>query len=307
MYKAGFIGLIGQPNAGKSTLLNNLVKERVSIVSSKPQTTRRRVIGLTNKEQGQLIFVDAPGVLNAQKGLNAFLTQEALDVIEQSDVIIAVLGIDTENKEDIEKIVELCVSSKKAWMAVITKVDIERFQARILKIEDILAKHKSCRGIFKVSDEDCRARKQDFEIIREQIFEKCLELLPESPKPLYDVELYTPHSVKELTAEIIREKCFEVLHHEIPYNIAVRMQKFDESGDLPKIYCEILVAKESQKPIVIGKKGETIKEIGILARKEVEKMMGQKVFLSLEVSVRQDWFENKNIMRDLGYFSDNKK
>lgn len=302
MYKAGFVGLIGQPNAGKSTLLNILVKERVSIVSSKPQTTRRRVLGISSSDKGQIVFVDAPGVIRAEKGLNAFLTQEALDVIEQSDVIFAILAIDSERKEEIEEIVKLAVESKKPWIAVITKSDVEEFHRRIISIEEMVMKHKNCKAVFKISNQ----WREDLELVRNEMIAKVLELLPESPQPLYDIELYTPHTVKEMAAEIVREKCFEVLHHEIPYTIAVRMQKFDESGPLPKIYCEILVAKESHKPIVIGKKGDNIKNIGTLARKEIEKMMGQKVFLSLEVTVRENWTENRNIMKDLGYFSDNK-
>ncbi len=302
MYKAGFIGLIGQPNAGKSTLLNILVKERVSIVSSKPQTTRRRVLGISSQSEGQVVFVDAPGVITAQKGLNAFLTQEALDVIDQSDAILAILAIDSEKKEDIARIVELAVESKKPWIAVITKTDLEAHHPRILKIEEMLSKHKNCKATFKISSQ----WKEDLDIVREEILKACLNLLPESPQPLYDIELYTPHSVKEMAAEIVREKCFENLHHEVPYNIAVRMQKFDESEKMPRIYCEILVTKESHKPIVIGKKGETIKQIGMQARKEIEKLMGQKIFLSLEVTIRENWTENRNIMKDLGYFSDNK-
>ncbi len=300
MFKAGFIGLIGQPNAGKSTLMNLLVKERVSIVSSKPQTTRRRVLGIASADHGQIVFVDAPGVLTAQKGLNAFLTQEALDVIEQSDVIMAVLAVDTAKKEDIEKIISMAVESKRPWFAVITKTDMQELSRRIIAIEELLAQHKSCKAVFRISSE----WKEDGELIRKEILEKCMDLLPDSPAPLYDIELFTPHTVKELSAEIIREKCFEVLHHEVPYSIAIRMQKFDESGPVPKIFAEILVSKESHKPIVIGKKGEGIKKIGTLARKEIEKMMDQKVYLSLEVTVRENWFENRNIMKDLGYISE---
>jgi GTP-binding protein Era len=145
-------------------------------------------------------------------------------------------------------------------------------------------------------------KKEDAKAVRQEILRLCFSKLPESPKPLYDIELFTPHNVKDLVAEIVREQCFEVLHHEIPYNIAVRIQKFDESDPkMPRIHAEILVAKESHKPILIGKGGATIKEIGILARKHIEKMMDQKVYLGLEVTVRENWFENKMIMKELGY------
>jgi GTP-binding protein Era len=299
MYRSGFVGLIGQPNAGKSSLMNLLVQEKVSIVTPKPQTTRRRVLGIVSEDQGQAVFVDAPGVLKAAKGLNAFLTQEATDVIEQSDLLIAVIATDTETKEQAQDILDMVIASKKPWMMVITKVDMIEFQRRIDTLKELAAKHKSCLGVIEASN---TWKKEDAKAVRQEILRLCFSKLPESPKPLYDIELFTPHNVKDLVAEIVREQCFEVLHHEIPYNIAVRIQKFDESDPkMPRIHAEILVAKESHKPILIGKGGATIKEIGMLARKSIEKMMDQKVYLGLEVTVRENWFENKMIMKELGY------
>lgn len=298
MYRSGFVGLIGQPNAGKSTLMNLLVKEKVSIVTAKPQTTRRRILGIVSVDEGQAVFVDAPGVLKAAKGLNAFLSQEAQDVIEQSDLLIAVLALDTETKEQAEEIIEMVVASKKPWFAVITKTDLVEFLRRREALREMIAKHKSCLGIVEASTKG----KEESEAARAEILRLAFSKLPESPQPLYDIELFTPHNVKDLVTEIIREQAFEVLHHEIPYNIAVRIQKFDESDPkLPKIYAEILVSRDSHKPILIGKGGATIKEIGTLARKGIEKLMGQKVFLGLEVSVRENWFENKKLMKELGY------
>ncbi len=298
MYRSGFVGLIGQPNAGKSTLMNMLVKEKVSIVTAKPQTTRRRILGIVSEDEGQAVFVDAPGVLKASKGLNGFLAQEAEDVIEQSDLLMAVLALDTESKEQAELIVSMVADSKKPWFAVITKMDMSDFLRRLQPLKDMCMKHKNCLGIVEVSSQ----WRDDKEAARKEILRLCFSSLPESPQPLYDIELFTPHNTKDLVAEIVRESCFEVLHHEIPYNIAVRLQKFDESDPkMPKIYAEILVSKESHKPILIGKGGVTIKEIGMLARKGIENLMGQKVFLGLEVSIRENWFENKNIMKELGY------
>ena len=298
MYRCGFVGLIGQPNAGKSSLMNILVQEKVSIVTAKPQTTRRRVLGIVSDDQGQVIFVDAPGVLKAAKGLNAFLTQEAEDVIKQSDFLIAVLALDTASKEQAEEIIKMVSESGKPWMTVITKVDLTEFMRRIAPLRDLSLKHKSCLGIVEMSS----SWRDDAKAARAEILRICLTKLPDTPKPLYDIELFTPHNTKDLVCEIIREQCFEVLHHEIPYQIAVRMVKFDEADPkMPRIHAEILVSRDSHKPILIGKAGATIKEIGMLARKGIEKMMGQKVYLGLEVSVRDDWSENKNIMKELGY------
>jgi GTP-binding protein Era len=298
MYRSGFVGLIGQPNAGKSSLMNLLVQEKVSIVTPKPQTTRRRILGIVSNPDGQVVFVDAPGILDANQGLNAFLTKEANDVIEQSDLLIAVLALDTKTKEQASEIIEMIVKAKKPWFAVITKVDMTEFARRGETLREMCLKHKNCLGVVESSN----TWKADAKLVRDEVLRLCLSKLPESPKPLYDLELFTPHNVKDLAAEIIREQCFEVLHHEIPYNIAVRIQKFDESDPkMPRIQAEILVAKDSHKPILIGKGGVTIKEIGSLARKNIEKLMDQKVFLGLEVSVRENWFENKMLMKELGY------
>lgn len=302
MYKSGFVGLIGQPNAGKSTLMNLLVDEKVSIVTPKPQTTRRRMMGIVSRDEGQIIYVDAPGVLRPGKGLNGFLAKEAMDVIQQSDVLMAVLALDTKEKEHIEDIIKLVDESKKPWFAVITKTDMSELSRRIEKLKEILSLHKNCFGIVEFSSSDARDMREYRGNAKKQIYDLSLLKLPETPKPLYDVELFTPHTTKELVAEIVREQCFEVLHHEIPYSIAVRVSKYDESNaKMPKIYGEILVSKESHKPILIGKGGETIKEIGTLSRKGIEKMLGQKVFLNLEVLVREDWFDNTKLMKELGY------
>lgn len=302
MYKSGFVGLIGQPNAGKSTLMNLLVDEKVSIVTAKPQTTRRRMMGIVSKDQGQIIYVDAPGVLRPGKGLNGFLAKEAMDVIQQSDVLMAVLAVDTKEKEQLEDVIKMVEESKKPWFAVITKTDMTELYRRVETLKEILAQHKNCFGVVEMTSSDARDLREVRGNARKQIYDLSLQKLPETPKPLYDVELFTPHTTKELVAEIVREQCFEVLHHEIPYSIAVRISKFDESdAKMPKIYAEILVSKESHKPILIGKGGATIKEIGTLARKGVEKMLDQKVFLSLEVLVRENWFENTKLMEELGY------
>lgn len=297
-YKAGFLGLIGQPNAGKSTLMNFLVDEKVSIVSSKPQTTRRRILGIWSTEKGQVVFVDAPGLINSDSGLNGFLAQEAQDVIANSDALLAILSIDEQKPEDAEKVLDLVSKSGKPWMGVITKTDIEEKAHRIL----ILKKMIEDRG-GKAMSISATAYAGDVEE-REAMLIEFLELMPDSPAPLYDTELFTNENVREMAAEIIREKCFENLHHEVPYNIAIRIVKFDETGDLPKIYAEIIVARESQKAIVIGKGATVIKKIGMDARKELEKLMDEKVFLDLNVVAKPEWFGNKRIMKELGYVRD---
>jgi GTP-binding protein Era len=305
MYQAGFVGLIGQPNAGKSTLMNSLVQEKISIVTPKPQTTRRRILGMVNRPKSQIIFVDAPGVIQAAKGLNGFLALEAQDVISQSDFLIAVLAVDTKEKEEIEQIIELINKSNKKWIAVINKVDLMDFRRRVEMIKEICLKHKNCLKVVEFSS----TWKNDAKEALEEIYQICEQNLPTSPAPLYDVELFTPHTLRELVGEIIREQCFEVLHQELPYSIAVRIQKYDEDSrpDLVKIYAEVLVSKENHKAMVIGQKAATIKQIGMMARKQIEKLVDKKVFLQLDVAVRENWFENKNLMKELGYVMERKE
>lgn len=297
-FKAGFLGLIGQPNAGKSTLMNFLVDEKVSIVSAKPQTTRRRILGIWSSEAGQIVFVDAPGVIKSDKGLNGFLAQEAQDVIASSDALLAVISVDEEKPEDAEKVIEMVSKSGKPWIGVITKTDIAEKAHRLMILKRMIEEKNGKALSISVS-----ALKGDKEAAedREAMLMEFLELLPETPAPLYDVELFTNENIREMVCEIIREKCFEFLHQEIPYSLAVRILKFDEEGALPKIYTEILVTKENHKAIVIGKEASMIKKIGMESRKEIEKLMDSKVFLDVQVTCKPDWFENKRTMKELGY------
>lgn len=295
-YKAGFLGLIGQPNAGKSTLMNFLVEEKVSIVSAKPQTTRRRILGIWSTDQGQIVFVDAPGVVKADKGLNAFLAKEAEEVIGASDALLAIVSVDEEKPEDAGKIIDMVAKSGKPWMGIVTKADIAEKAHRVLILKKMI-EEKGGKAL-SISVKDSLNDKEE----REALLIEFLELLPESPAPLYDVELFTNENVREMVSEIIREKCFESLHQEIPYSLAVRILKFDENASpIPKIHAEIIVSKENHKAIVIGKEARVIKQIGMDARKEIEKLMGEKIFLDLNVACKPEWFENKKMMKELGY------
>ena len=294
-YRAGFVGLIGQPNAGKSSLMNFLVSEKVSIVTAKPQTTRRRVMGLYSSEQGQIIFVDAPGVVKSTSGLNSFLQKEAEDVIQSSDALLTVLSIDETEAERNQEIIDLAVKSKKPWMGIVTKTDITDKAHRVLILKDMI----ELNGVKALQVSNKKDKKKD----RSALLEEILQMLPLTEAPLYDPELFTTESVRALSEEIIREKCFELLAHEIPYNLAVHTRRFDEDAKpCPKIYVDIVVSKDSHKPIVVGKSGQVIKKIGEESRKEIQKIMGEnKVYLELNVVVKENWFENKNMMKELNY------
>jgi GTP-binding protein Era len=302
-YKAGFVGLIGLPNAGKSTLLNVLVQQKLSIVTSKPQTTRRRVLGVETFTSSQVIIVDAPGVVEASRGLNAFLQKEAQNVIGESDVLVAVLSIDEERKENLERIIQLVSTANKPWFYVITKVDLAHYFHRKEQIKsDLKEKYPEVKGI-----EFSNQWGKDLESFRADFFALALASLPTMPCPLYDPEIYTPHSTRELVAEIVREKCFELLSHELPYQIAVRIRSFDEQEKLVRIEADILVGKENHKAMVIGSGGAKIKQIGQAARADIEAMLDHPCFLNLTVVVRENWMENRLIMKELGYVSIDKK
>ncbi len=296
-YRSGFLGLIGQPNAGKSSLLNFLVKEKVSIVTNKPQTTRRRVIGLHTTEHGQIVFVDAPGLVKSTSGLNSFLEKEAHDVIKSSDALVAVLSLNEDTAERNQEIIELAKNSKKPWVGLITKIDLKDLDHRALILKGMI--EMAGGSTFSVSN--TKGTNQD----RLVILDELMQLLPEASAPLYNTDSYTTEHVRDLAAEIIREKCFEVLNYEIPYQLAVQIRKFEEDAKpCPKIYADILVAKDSHKPILIGKGAVNIKKIGQDARKEIEAIMQEKVFLDLNVVVKENWFENKVTMKDLKYVTE---
>ncbi len=291
-YRAGFVGLIGLPNSGKSTLMNALVGEKVSIVTSKPQTTRRRVMGLLSNEEMQIVFVDAPGVVNAKSGLNMFLHEEARDVISESDVLVAVLNIDEKSPAQLEEILTLVKESRKPWIALIHKVDLpELHRPQILRDKLSVLNVPIVQGSALTEPAG----------LKETLLKTLQPLLPEAAGPLYDEELYTLSTTRELCAEIIREKCFETLHQEVPFGLAVKVLIFNEESDVVKIHSEIMVAKENHRPIVIGAKGAALKKIGTDARKEIEKLLGEKVYLDLQVSSKRDWQRNRGIMKELGY------
>lgn len=295
--KAGFVGLIGLPNSGKSTLMNLMIEEKVSIVTPRPQTTRRRVHGIWSSAESQVVFVDAPGLVTSKPGLFDFLAKEALEVMSESDVLIAVLSLDLKSSEEAADVIEMVAKAKKPWIAVINKADLTALSHRILILRTMLVKHNVPIIIVSCENKDLFTKE-----VRPQLLAEIQKLLPESPAPLYDPELYTTENVRDMVCEIVREKCFLNLNDEVPYTIAVRPIEFKEDAvPVPKINLEILVAKDNHKGIVIGKGGSLLKKIGQEARVEIEKVMGRKIFLGLHVAAREDWYKNNRIMKELGY------
>lgn len=292
-YRAGFVGLVGHPNAGKSSLLNRLVDEKVAAVTPKPQTTRRRVLGIVTDDEAQIVFVDAPGLVKTATGINPFLQKELQSVIEDSDVLLAIVSLDTETPEMVDEILDMVAHQRKPWAVFINKSDLQEKAHRLGKIIEKIQLREGRYFVGTCSHEEG--------IPKEELLKFLRESMPTNPGPLYQGEIYTPHTLRELAVEMVREKCFEFLEKELPYQLAVRIIKFDESEVVPRLSFEILVSKDTHKGIVIGKGGATLKKIGTEARHEIEKLMGSKVFLQFHVAIRPQWMKNEKMMEELGY------
>lgn len=291
-FRAGFVALVGEPNAGKSTLLNALMSEKVSIVSEKPQTTRGRVTGILNLKNAQVIFVDAPGTLKSRSKINKFLQEEVKDVIDKADVICALLAADA-SEDAVKELVTEVQKSGKPWVALITKTDLLGSGTRTPRFFRYLLDGKIpfvSISVKKRAKEAC-----------EEVLERVVPLLPTSRAPLFADDLYTTQSMRQLAAEFIREACFDNLRQEIPYGLAVRIEEYKEGETLTKIRAHLMLDKTNHKAIVIGAKGATLKKIGSEARKSIEQLLGHKVFLELHVEVKANWTKNPRIMKELGY------
>lgn len=290
--KTGDVGFVGLPNSGKSTLLNALIGENVAIVSAKPQATRRRVQGILTHENYQVLVVDSPGFLfDAATPLHEFLVSEAKDVLATVNVIVVLVPTDLDNEKAFKKLVSEVQATKKKYIYCLTKSDLKPTDKARPIIESILA---SPQTVLKVSAKEPRQE------LLTKLFEVLDPHLAETEEFVHDEDMFTTERSRDLIAEYIREGCMEYLGQEIPYNVAVVIDSYKEEA-IPKIYATVFVNKESHKAIVIGRGGENLKQIGIYARKRFEDIIGDKVFLSLHVKVKEDWAKNKNFMNEIGY------
>ncbi len=295
--KTGFVALLGLPNAGKSTLMNAVIGEKVSIVSNKPQTTRQRVMGIWNEPGVQAVFVDAPGILHsASSELNKFLIEEYQDVLSGSDLAVLVLSPEPKFMKPQERVLTLVIESKKPAAAIITKGDLASHEEM-----GILIKQLEEAKIEYIIVSALKDKKET----RENVLKLIGPKLPESDKAMYDEDMYTTQTIRNMTAEIIREKCFENLSQELPYGLAIKVVEFKELEDITRVNAEILVVRESHKGIVIGKGGALLKKIGSDSRKDLEKLIGGKVYMEIFAKAKPDWMKNRGIMKELGYVIQN--
>lgn len=295
LLKCGYVSVIGLPNAGKSTLVNRVIGEQVSIVSPKAQTTRQSVRGIYTKEDTQIIFIDAPGFIQAETGLNHFIQKQWEEAIDNCDVILGVLNLDCDTEEKITNAIMTMASINKPKFAFINKVDLTKYAERLFIIEQRL-RDQNIPYMFGSAK---TASKENIESLIENLSER----LPRTESFLFDRSLYTLQTEKQISAEIIREKCFNLLGQEIPYQIGVNIIAFQEDPKCTKIFADIWISKERYKKIVVGNKGQKILDIGTEARKDIEKVLGQKIYLNLKVKLKDSWTKNPNMLKEIGYES----
>lgn len=293
MFHSGYIAIVGIPNVGKSTLLNALLGEKLSIVTDKPQTTRHRILGILNRPKAQLLFLDTPGIHSSAKLLNETIVDTALQAMGDADVVLHLVNPKPELNEADQKIAARAKDLGKPHLVVINKVDRVAKEALLPLIQKI-QEEWSPQEIIPVS----ALQRDGLEIVVKAIVAR----LPEGPA-YYPTDIYTEHDLRFLSAEIVREKAMDLLHQELPYSLATQTEAFDESGKIPHINVALIVEKDSQKGIVIGAKGAMIKRIGELARPDIEAMVGKKVFLELFVKVVDDWTKSQHRLRELGILS----
>lgn len=287
--KAGYVALVGRPNAGKSTLLNWLLGEKVAMVSHKAQATRKRLYAIVMHKDAQIIFIDTPGLHEKERLLNKFMLEEALKAIGDCDLILFLAPV-TDHIHYYEKFLEL--AKNRPHIVVLTKIDMVDNAALLAKIKEYQKYQEHFLELVPVS-----VKKN---IGKEELLNTIIKYLPEHPY-YYDPELLTTENIRDIYKELIREAIFENISDEIPYESDVIIEKIEESPTLDRVYAMIIVEKPSQKGIIIGKRGEAIKRIGRDARKLLQEFSGKKIFLNLVVVVKKGWTKNKKELEKIGY------
>ena len=292
MHKSGFVNIIGNPNVGKSTLMNALVGERLSIITSKAQTTRHRIMGIVNGEDFQIVYTDTPGIVNPHYKLHEHMMGFVHSALEDADLFLLVteIGETFKNQEVLSKIIR----SEAPVILVINKIDLSDQQT----IRDKMAywHNQIPRAVIVPASATER-----FNI--DTIFDHIIDLLPENP-PYFPKDELTDRSMRFFVSEIIREKLLLYYQKEIPYSCEVAVESYEEKEGVDNIGAVIYVERESQKAILIGHKGMSIKKVGIESRKDIEEFTGKKCFLNIYVKVMKDWRNNDRALRQFGYQTD---
>ena len=291
MHKAGFVNIVGNPNVGKSTLSNILVGERLSIITSKAQTTRHRIMGIVNTDEYQIVFSDTPGVLKPKFKLQESMLEYSTGALVDADVLLYVTDVvetPTKNKEFLEKVAR----EKVPIILVINKIDLLSGQVELVKIVE------EWRALLPQAEIYPTSAKENFNV--DQIMKRIVELLPENP-PYFGKDALTDRSSRFFVTEIVREKILFTYDKEVPYATQVIVEKFDEGDDEIHIMAVIYVERDTQKGIIIGRQGKKLKHVGIESRKELEKFFEKHVYLQLFVKVEKDWRNQEKKLKAFGY------
>jgi GTP-binding protein Era len=287
--KSGFVNIFGKPNAGKSTLLNALIGEKLAIVSPKVQTTRHRIKGILNNKDYQIIFSDTPGIIEPKYKLHEKMMAAVKSSLEDADVALLIVDI----KDNLEEANEIfsSLSLKAPAIVVLNKTDLVNKET-VDKAVAFFSEKKYCKKVVEISALKNKGI--------QQLLDAIISLLPEG-EPFYNDDNLSDLPMKFFVSELIREKIFYLYQEEIPYHTTVLVQEFKEKSTLTKITADIIVQRETQKGIILGEGGKMIKQLGTLARKDIEEFIGGKVFLELFVKVRPKWRDNEIHLREYGY------
>ena len=291
MHRAGFVNIVGNPNVGKSTLSNRLVGERLSIITSKAQTTRHRIMGIVNTDDYQIVFSDTPGVLKPKFKLQQSMLEYSTGALVDADVLLYVTDViesPTKNQDFLDKVAK----EKIPILLVLNKIDLLKGNYELVRIIDQWKQLLPTAEVFPTS------ALENFNV--DNIMKRIVELLPESP-PYFGKDALTYRSSRFFVTEIVREKILETYDKEVPYATQVIVEKFDESDTAIHIMAVIYVERDTQKGIIIGHQGKMLKRVGTLARKDIETFFEKKVFLELYVKVEKDWRNQENKLRAFGY------
>jgi len=288
--RSGFVTLIGRPNSGKSTLVNQLVGEKISIVTDKPQTTRNIIRGIVTRPEGQLVLVDTPGVHKPIHRMNSLMMKSVRDAISDVDVLALMVDASQRFGKGDQFALELVAPLSPTKVLILNKIDRVK-KPDLLPLIDMYSKLTKFEEIVPVS----ALSGENIETLVKVLF----QLLPTGPA-LYPEDQLTDRQERSIAAEMIREKLINLTEEELPYSMAVSVDRFEESEAICRIYATIHVERETQKGIVIGKAGRLLKEAGIAARQDLEKLLGRQVYLELHVKVTADWREDDEALRNFG-------
>jgi len=289
-YRSGFVALAGRPNAGKSTLLNRLIGEKVAIVSDKPQTTRAQIRGVLTRDEGQIVFVDTPGIHKPGYKLNRRMMSAASDALSTADLVMLVVDATQPMGSGDGFVLNLLRKIDKPIFLVPNKVDALKDKARLLPLIARYAAEREFAEVVPIS-----ALSGDGVDL---LIQKTLERLPEGPA-LYPEDAMTDQPERALVAELVREKILEMTQEEIPYVTAVLTERWQDEDSTTIIHCQVIVERPSHRSIILGRGGERLKQIGVTARRDIEKLLGRHVFLNLFVKVREHWRDDPRALDEL--------